>query len=107
MGTDTYPYIATENIYAGTVLAYVPGDPVPEENALRLGYVDAGSVVPRAEYDPADPVAEGQPLKRGDMPPHLVSPESVTVLTPESAPATTVTVEPAKTATKSATKAST
>ena len=71
MGTESYPYIATQNISVGGVLAFVAGDPVPEENAKEHGYLDEGLVVPRAEYNPEDPAAEGQPLQRGEMPPHL------------------------------------
>jgi hypothetical protein len=49
----------------------VAGDLVPEDNAKEHGYLDAGLVVPRAEYNPEDPDAVGQPLQRGEMPPHL------------------------------------
>lgn len=78
MGTESYPFIAVQKIFAGNVLAYAPGDPVPEDNAHEQGYLDDGLVVPRADYRADDPAVVGQPLQRGDMPPHLVTdaPES-------------------------------
>lgn len=38
-------YVANQQIFAGTALAYNPGDAVPIENAERLGYVEQGLVV--------------------------------------------------------------
>ncbi len=38
-------YVAAVQIFAGTALAYNPGDAIPIENAERLGYVEQGVAV--------------------------------------------------------------
>jgi hypothetical protein len=38
-------YVASQQIFAGTALAYNPGDAIPVENCERLGYVDQGLAV--------------------------------------------------------------
>lgn len=38
-------YVAAVQIYAGTALAYNPGDAIPVENCERLGYLEHGLAV--------------------------------------------------------------
>lgn len=38
-------YVAAERIFAGTALAYNPGDAIPAENCERLGYMEQGLAV--------------------------------------------------------------
>ena len=38
-------YVANQQIYVGTALAYNPGDAIPIENCERLGYFDDGLAV--------------------------------------------------------------
>jgi hypothetical protein len=38
-------YVAAQQIFVGTALAYNAGDAVPISNAERLGYVEDGAVV--------------------------------------------------------------
>ena len=38
-------YVAAVQIYAGTALAYNPGDAIPIDNCERLGYMEQGLAV--------------------------------------------------------------
>ena len=68
---DTYPYVATQTIKTGMVTAFNEGDPVPQSTADDMGYVDSGLVVTRAEWENRPETEPEQPVKRGEMPPHL------------------------------------
>jgi hypothetical protein len=74
---DSYGFVATQTIMHNGVVAYQPGDLVPDDNVHELGYLDAGQVVAREDYQPE----EGQPAVtlaragaatvRGEMPEDL------------------------------------
>lgn len=68
---DEYPYVATQVIRNGMVAAFNEGDPVPEAVVKREGYLDAGLVVPRDEWDGRSEDEPERAMTRGEMPPHL------------------------------------
>lgn len=47
-------YVASQQIFAGTALAYNPGDAIPIENCERLGYVEQGLAVKVGTKEHAD-----------------------------------------------------
>ena len=47
-------YVANQQIFVGTALAYNPGDAVPIDNAERLGYVEQGLVVKNGSKEHRD-----------------------------------------------------
>lgn len=68
---DAYPYVATQTIKTGMVVAFNEGDPVPESTAETLGLLDSGMVVPAGEWEGRSKNEPERALKRGEMPPHL------------------------------------
>lgn len=96
---DAYPYVATQTIKSGMVVAFNEGDPVPESTVEENGYLDGGLVVPIDEYEGRP--KEGKPeraMKRGEMPPHLQNKgaESGTVKSVKSGGASSRKPEPSK-----------
>jgi len=70
---DHYEYVAVNDIMSGTVRAFSQGDPVPADTVEALGLLDSGDVVHRDDYErPDGEETPARPMKRGDMPPHLV-----------------------------------
>lgn len=74
---DHYEYVATEDVYSGFVRAFAIGDPVPGDTVAALGLLDSGQVCHRDELADVKAAITGEPaparpMKRGDMPPHLV-----------------------------------
>src|SRR5215216_7550539 len=74
---DHYEYVATEDVFSGTVRAFAIGDPVPGDTVAALGLLDSGQVCHRSELAEVKAAITGepapaQPAKRGEMPPHLV-----------------------------------
>lgn len=69
---DHYEYVATEDISFGFVTAFKKGDPVPADTVEAHGFLDAGVVVHRSEYEPdTGEEAPAVAMVRGEMPPHL------------------------------------
>lgn len=68
---DLYGYVATETIKSGMVVAFNPGDPIPDDTVEEMGFLDSGQAVRRSDWKdrPADEPDE-TPV-RGEMPPHL------------------------------------
>jgi hypothetical protein len=80
------------------VVAFNEGDPVPESTVEENGYLDAGLVVPRDEYEGPKEGERKPAMKRGEMPPHLQNKgdESGTAKSVKSGGASSRKPEPSK-----------
>lgn len=68
---DNYGYVATETIRTGMVVAFMPGDAVPDDTVEEHGFLDSGQVVARADWGGLPEDEPERAPKRGEMPPHL------------------------------------
>jgi len=70
---DNYSYVATEDIFSGSVRAFAIGDPIPDDTVEELGLLDSGQACHRDDYERPDgeKAEPTQAMKRGEMPAHL------------------------------------
>lgn len=68
---DNYGYVATETIKRGMVIAFHPGDPVPDATVEEMGFLESGKAVRRSDWKGRQEDEPEETPVRGEMPPHL------------------------------------